>query len=110
MDPEEIVSSYAPSATLDRNCNPQTPPLSIVLYVLCNNLQRVANPATPTSSLAGMHLDPAECANSANSASREERMECLRIMKAFSELLDSEEVPAFIQGRLVVQVGSIWNY
>jgi hypothetical protein len=109
-DKEGILSGYTSSAAVDHNYAPPTPPLAIVLYVLCNNLQRVANPATPTSSLAGMHLDPAECANSANSASREERMECLRIMKAFSELLDSEEVPTFIQERLVVQVGINWNF
>lgn len=106
-DAEEVISGYAPSASLDRNGYPQTPPLSIVLYVLCNNLQRVSNPATSTSSLTGMHLDPAECANSANSASREERMECLRVIKAFSELLDSEDMPAFIRERAVVQVGII---
>ena len=105
------MSDYASSTHQDRSgstfSNPQTPPLNIVLYVLCNNLQRVANPATPTSALAGMHQDPSECANSANSLSREERMECLRTVKAFSELLDSEDISAFVRERLVVQVGII---
>lgn len=109
QDPDELISEYTQASQDRQNATlytPQTPPLNIVLYVLCNNLQRVANPAMPSSSLAGMHTDPAECANSANSASREDKMECLKVMKAFSELLDSQDVPACIRERLVVQVGT----
>ncbi len=111
-DSEEIISTYSSSAYQDRsgqNSKPRTPPLSIVLYVLCANLHRVAKPATPTSSLTGLHPDPSGCASSANSVSCKERMECLRTMKVFSQLLDSEDLPEFVQERLVVQVGFIWR-
>ena len=106
---EEIVSNYTSVTSQDRSSqgafsNPQTFPLSIVLYVLCNNLQSVASPATPTSTLAGMGLKHAEGAGPAAGSTREERMECLRTMRAFSELLESENIPPFIRDRIVLQV------
>lgn len=101
----DFASSLASQDRATQNStfpSPQTPPLSIVLYVLCNNLQSVSHPTTPSNSPAGMH---SEAADSASRTSQEERMECLRTIKAFSELLESEDVPAFTRERIVLQVG-----
>ena len=114
-DSEELLSNYTSSSYHDRSSsstqafsNPQTPPLSIVLYVLCNNLQLLTSPA-PTSSPPLNPSEPASSSSSSNSAGQEERMECLRLMKVLSELLSSDGIPTFIRERLVVQVGSIWG-
>ena len=104
------MSNYTSSSSQERSFpTPQTPPLSIVLYVLCNNLQSVASPSTPTNTLAGVGLKHAGGAAPAASTSREERMECLRTLRAFSELLESENVPPFVRERIVLQVGFTCN-
>ncbi len=108
-DSEEIVSKYTSVASQGSTFpTPQTPPLSIILYVLCNNLQSIANPTTSTSTLEGVGLKHVDGAGAASS-SREERMECLKTIRAFSELLESENVPQFIRERIVLQVGFIKN-
>ena len=63
----------------------------------------------PTSTLAGVGLKHAEGGGPANSRSREERMECLRTMRAFSELLENEDIPPFIRERIVLQVSFVRN-
>lgn len=63
----------------------------------------MTRPDTPTSSPGGVALEGTEAASS---VAHEERLACLRTMKAFSELLENEEVPAFIRERVVFQVGS----
>lgn len=59
------------------------------------------HPDTPTSSLTSSPADTA-----AGSATQEEKMVCLKTMKAFSELLESEDIPTFIRERIVLQVGT----
>lgn len=65
----------------------------------------MTHPDMPTCSPMG--VAPGGNAESASSTAHEERMVCLRTMKAFSELLANEEIPAFIRDRVVFQVGSI---
>ena len=109
-DSEEIVSGYTSSAHQDRNSHnltfpsPQTPPLNIVVYVLCNDLQSMTRPDRPSGGVATDSADSAK-----TNSVHEERMVCLKTMKAFSELLQNEEIPTFIRERLVFQVCSLSN-
>lgn len=104
-DSEELLSTCTSSHDPVALNSPRTPPLSIVFYVLCNNLLRTANSAPVSSSTAGgVWLESP--VTSTHSVSQEEKMECLNIIRAFSELLNSEDVPAFLRERTVLQVSS----
>ena len=105
---EEILSVNAAAGVLDRGVpvsaqpTPFTPPLSIVLYVLCDNLLHTTNTA-PWSRGAGP-LALAALQGPPGQSEGESCLDCFKIMGIISELLESEEIPPFIRERIVIQV------
>lgn len=108
-DCEEILSTHAAAGVLDRGVpsssqqTPSTPPLSIVLYVLCNNLLHTTN-STPCNGGAAGYPVFAPSEGPPDPAGTDDGLECFRMMRVFSELLNGEDIPSFIRERIVLQV------
>ena len=113
-DGEEILSDYAAPNVVDRNVpassqlSPSTPPLSIVLYVLCNNLLHTTN-ASSYGSGGGVTSPPFASTEGSSpvTANSSDNLECFKIMRAFSDLLKGEDLPLFIRERIVLQVTNV---
>ncbi len=110
-DGEEILSGYAAPNGVDRAVpsvvqpNTTTSPLSIVLYVLCNNLLQTTDTSSYGSGKAAFSPAMGTSTNP-DSSSVGNNVECFKVMKAFSEMMKEEQVPLFIRERVVLQVCS----
>ncbi len=89
-------TSSAPSREYPCSTQPLTPPtpVSIVLYVLCNN------PLDASNTTAERKLN----SKFAKLKHSKTLQESFQVLLTFSELLSSEEIPEFIQRKLVLQV------
>ena len=98
---EDLLTSHTnstPSQDFPTATHPPTPstPVSIVLYVLCNN-------PLVTNNMSDRKFNP-KFAKLNNSESIQESFQ---VLLTFSELLSSVEIPEFIQRKMVLQVCAV---